>query len=313
MLWSEVQVMDVTTVEAGATGPFLDPDCLELVLCGRGSVRFNLDGTYEVALLAGQMMLVAPKDTPVCSTAGRHGAELIRIRVLPDAVRGRIPSRRPGLERPGDRWARHRAPGRGLLDIGEINASKGMGIPTARNVDHIALTVPDLESACRFFVTHLGATLLYVEGPISRGKWMREHLNVHRDATCHLALLRMGPTCNLELFEYQSPDQDTAHPRNSDIGGHHLALYVDDIDAAFAYLQTVEGVVCQGTPQFISEGPIAGSRWVYFTTPWGLQMELCSPGHHMPYEQRAVARRYGPHPGPWSAGDAAAGRREVSG
>jgi hypothetical protein len=123
MLWSEVQVMDVTTVEAGATGPFLDPDCLELVLCGRGSVRFNLDGTYEVALLAGQMMLVAPKDTPVCSTAGRHGAELIRIRVLPDAVRGRIPSRRPGLERPGDRWARHRAPGRGLLDIGEINAS----------------------------------------------------------------------------------------------------------------------------------------------------------------------------------------------
>lgn len=198
------------------------------------------------------------------------------------------------------------------MNIDEINALRGEGIPTARNVDHVALTVPDLESASRFFVAHLGASLLYAEGPIKRGQWMREHLNVHPDASCRVALLRWGPTCNLELFEYRSPDQNTAYPRNSDLGGHHLALRVDDIDAAYTYLRTVDGVSCQGTPQLIDDGPIAGSRWLYFTTPWGLQLELSSPGARMPYEQSVAARRYGPHPGAWSDGDAASGDPEVS-
>lgn len=113
------------------------------------------------------------------------------------------------------------------MNVEEINAAKGAGVLTARNVDHVALTVPDLESACRFFVTHLGATLLYVEGPISRGEWMREHLNVHAAATCRVALLRMGPTCNLELFEYQSPDQNTVHPRISAPAGDNRAARPD--------------------------------------------------------------------------------------
>lgn len=99
MLWSEVQVMDVTAVEAGGTGPFLDPDCLELVLCSRGTMSFRVDETCEVVLLAGQLMLVAPASAAV-ATAGGHGAELIRIRILPDAVRRRVPARRPGLTRP---------------------------------------------------------------------------------------------------------------------------------------------------------------------------------------------------------------------
>lgn len=186
------------------------------------------------------------------------------------------------------------------MNIDEINSHKGDGIPSARNVDHVAFTVPDLESACRFFVSHLGAVLLYVEGPIRRGEWMRERLNVHAAASCRVALLRMGPTFNLELFEYHSPDQNTGMPRNSDIGGHHLALHVDDIDAAFAYLRKLEGVTCQGAPELIEEGPIAGSRWLYFTTPWGLQMELCSPASRLPYEDGVAARRYGPHRGSWS-------------
>ena len=40
-----------------------------------------------------------------------------------------------------------------------------------------------------------------------------------------------------EVFHYESPDQRYAVPRNSDIGGHHVGLYVDDIDAAIAHLK----------------------------------------------------------------------------
>jgi len=43
----------------------------------------------------------------------------------------------------------------------------GRGIPGTRNMDHVGLTVPDLEQAVRFFVDVLGADELFrfAEGP----------------------------------------------------------------------------------------------------------------------------------------------------
>ena len=37
---------------------------------------------------------------------------------------------------------------------------------------------------------------------------------------------------NIELFSYQSPDQKVVQPKNSDIGGYHIAFYVNDVEAA---------------------------------------------------------------------------------
>ena len=54
------------------------------------------------------------------------------------------------------------------------------GIPTARNVDHVAYTVADLERAVAFFVDVLGGELVYREGPIAReDDWMAKRLDVH--------------------------------------------------------------------------------------------------------------------------------------
>lgn len=181
----------------------------------------------------------------------------------------------------------------------EVNRRRGCGIPTARNVDHVAITVPDLDQAVRFFVDAIGASLLYVEGPIARGTWMREHLNVDPAASCRIAMLRLGPTANLELFEYHAPDQHRQVPRNSDVGGHHLAFHVDDIDAAFEYVRNLPGVSCQGEPKTIADGPLTGSRWVYFTTQWGLQLELTAPPPELPYHRGTPERRFGPYPGTW--------------
>ncbi|WP_338603924.1 VOC family protein [Saccharopolyspora sp. SCSIO 74807] len=174
----------------------------------------------------------------------------------------------------------------------------GSGIPGARNVDHVAFTVPDLRRAVDFFVDVLGAETIYWEGPVQdlAGDWMTRKLNVHERATARIAMLRLGPTTNLELFEYTAPDQQRRIPENSDHGGHHLAIYVDDVDVAAEYLRNQPGVRLQGEPETIEEGPLAGNRWMYFTAPWGMQLEVVDMPAGMPYEQRTAARKYGPAP-----------------
>ncbi len=154
-----------------------------------------------------------------------------------------------------------------------------MSLPGLRRLDHIGFTVPDLEEATRFLVDVLGCEYLYSLGPFRSGDdWMAEHLNVHpRAEVRENRFFRCGDQAVFEVFDYAAPDQATRLPRNSDIGGHHVALYVDDLDAAVGYLRE-RGVQVLGEPT-PSKGPAEGNRWVYFLSPWGMQFELvCYPG-----------------------------------
>jgi catechol 2,3-dioxygenase-like lactoylglutathione lyase family enzyme len=172
------------------------------------------------------------------------------------------------------------------------------GIPTARNVEHVAFSVPDLDEAIAFFVDVLGADLLYRIGPFSDpdGDWMVVQLDVHPRASCDVAHLRLGPTQNVELFQWQAPDQATTAPKASDVGAAHLAFFVDDIEAAAEYLAAQPGVRVQGEIQLIEEGPSAGYRWLAFQSPWGLQLEIVTRPDRLPYEDTAPARFHGPEP-----------------
>ena len=151
-----------------------------------------------------------------------------------------------------------------------------MGLPGLRRLDHVGFTVPDLDEAHRFLVDVLGCEYLYSLGPFEdAGDWMAEHLNVHPRATVpENRFYRLGDQAVLEVFSYTSPDQWPVVPRNSDIGGHHVALYVDDLDAAVAHLGE-HGVRVLGGPT-ASRGHHEGQRWVYFLAPWGMQFELVS-------------------------------------
>jgi glyoxylase I family protein len=120
-----------------------------------------------------------------------------------------------------------------------------MALPGMTGVDHIGFTVPDLDEARAFLVDVLGCEYLYSLGPFI-----------------------------FEVFHYEAPDQNPVPPRNSDIGGHHVALYVDDLDAAVAYLRE-QGVRVLGEPT-ASKGAHEGQRWIYFLAPWGMQFELVS-------------------------------------
>jgi catechol 2,3-dioxygenase-like lactoylglutathione lyase family enzyme len=166
-------------------------------------------------------------------------------------------------------------------------------LPGLRNVDHLGYTVADLDAAVGFFVAVLGAELLYRTEPVATGAGgLGVALGVPATGTVEHAALRLGPTDNIELYRYQIPGAAQRPPRNSDVGGRHLALYVDDVDAAAEYLAGHPGVQVLGGPETIEDGPIAGDRWVYVRTPIGLYLEVVHmPDGALPYETGTSARR----------------------
>ena len=159
-------------------------------------------------------------------------------------------------------------------------------LPGMRGVNHIGLTVPDLAQAETFFTDVLGCQRALGFGPFrdDKGSFMQDVLDVDPRAVIEeIVMLRCEFGSNIELFHYTAPDQKTVTVRNSDIGGHHIAIYVDDIDAAAAYLKD-KGVKTNMGPIPVSEGPAAGQSILYFSAPWGLQMEAISFPKGMAYE-----------------------------
>ena len=162
-------------------------------------------------------------------------------------------------------------------------------IPGLRGHDHTGITVPDVKAATAFFTDVLGCAHAMSFGPFmdDKGTFMQDAVNVNPRAVIdEISMVRCGYGSNIELFQYKSPDQATAMPKNSDYGGHHIALYVDDIAKAAEYLRSKNVKTMQG-PIPVNEGPAAGQSILYFLTPWGMQMELISYPKGMAYEKNA--------------------------
>lgn len=159
-----------------------------------------------------------------------------------------------------------------------------MAIPGLRGTDHIGFTVPDLEQAHDFFVDVIGCEFFFELGPFeSDGHWMSEHVNVDDRARFRNRHYRLGNGSNFEIFEYEAPDRNETQPLNSDVGGFHLAFYVDDLDAAVDYLKSKGVKVLEGP--VASSGANEGQRWIYFLSPWGMQFEMLSFPNGKAYQQ----------------------------
>jgi catechol 2,3-dioxygenase-like lactoylglutathione lyase family enzyme len=158
-----------------------------------------------------------------------------------------------------------------------MTTSPSSGLPGLRGTEHVGFTVPDLEEATRFFVD-----------------WMATHLNVDpRTIMRKLRFFRCKFGPNFEIFQYEAPGQKLEPPKNSDVGGHHLAFYVDDMDAAVAYLKS-KGVRLLGEATLRTTGPNAGQHWIYFLAPWGMQFELVSFPNGKGYEKTTPLRLWHP-------------------
>lgn len=156
------------------------------------------------------------------------------------------------------------------------------GIPGLSHVDHVGLTVPDLDAAVAFYCDAFGGTELYRLGPFDAADlprmedgrdWTEAHVNV-AGARLTIAMLHIAPNLMLELFRYEKPaDARTEPPRNCDFGGHHIAFKVDDLEAAKSYLAE-KGCRVMAGPIVMDDGPCAGLKVNYVLDPWGNQLEL---------------------------------------
>ena len=148
-------------------------------------------------------------------------------------------------------------------------------------VDHVSWTVPDLDAAISFYTEAFGASVLYRIGPIdaadipqdAQGRdWMETHIGV-KGARLTLAMLQLAPNLKFQLVQYDKPaDRRQTLPRNCDRGGHHVAMLVEDVDAAAAWLAQRGCEVLETIA--MDAGPLAGKKNVYVRDPWGHQLEL---------------------------------------
>jgi len=149
----------------------------------------------------------------------------------------------------------------------------------------VAVTVPNINEATSFFEKILGCEKIFRVGPYPQVGAFGKMLDVPEDTELvGFQLMRCGFGSNLEIFEYSHPRANKNYPSNQDVGGHHLAFYVGDIDAEIEKLKTAGIQVLGEEANVNANGPNGGSRWIYFKTPWGMTLELVSYPEGMNYE-----------------------------
>jgi len=162
-----------------------------------------------------------------------------------------------------------------------------------RGINHIGLTVPDLDQATEFLRNAFDAKFVYdgltTHDAPRKGADTERQLGLSSGTMIiKQRLLRIGNGVNLELFEIVSEKQ--SRPVGlQDIGWNHISFYVDDINYAVQKVKAAGG-------QFLSEihgnsrhEDTEGNASVYFLAPWGSLIELQSipNGYYYPQDSEA--------------------------
>lgn len=168
-----------------------------------------------------------------------------------------------------------------------------------RGIDHIGITVPDIQAATAFLSAALGAELIYEsvgledESPDEQAQQKTLNL-VPGTVVKAVRMLKLHHGPGIELFQMQGPSQREPL-RPNDFGLQHFAVYSDDVDAALARFSDAGGEVFTqpqplGFPTEVGDGNV----FCYGRTPWGTIIEFISTPSPMPYEQETPLRRWKP-------------------
>ena len=124
---------------------------------------------------------------------------------------------------------------------------------------HVGLSVPDLDAAKRFFCDVLGCDLV-AEKPDYPAAFVSDG-----------AIL-------LTLWQVADPQTATPFDRRANVGLHHLALKVADIESLqtlHAKLSETEGIAMEFAPEPISAG--AATHHFICAMPGGIRIEFATP------------------------------------
>ena len=168
-----------------------------------------------------------------------------------------------------------------------------------RAIDHVGVTVPDIEAAARFFADALGAEPLYEMAPTQpatdeNARLEQAQLGTRPGTRWRQALMmRLGDGPCIELFDYEDPNRRPA-VTPTDLGVQHFAIYVDDIDAVRGRMVAAGATALDGPSPL--NGPEAGdgNKWLYVQAPWGGVIELVTDPSSQPWEQTTSLRRWKP-------------------
>jgi len=138
------------------------------------------------------------------------------------------------------------------------------------NCDHAAYVVSSLPDALLFWVECMGAKV--VRTATARGVALANITGVPEGAEADTAMIEIAGQ-RIELLEYRgvSPSGNRVH-RPFDAGAMHVALNVDDVNAALSAVGKY-GYRSQGTPH---KGT-SGATLIYVVGPDGATIEFMQP------------------------------------
>jgi catechol 2,3-dioxygenase-like lactoylglutathione lyase family enzyme len=137
-------------------------------------------------------------------------------------------------------------------------------------VQHIAITVSNMERSLAFYKDLLDSEVLYQMQRTGAGI---EKIVGVPGAKLKVAMLQ-APNTEVELLEYVKPRGRAFDLENNDVGRMHFCLQVENMDEAYASL-CEKGVRFVNPPVKVTKGRTKGWIVAYLLDPDGLSIELC--------------------------------------
>ncbi len=147
-----------------------------------------------------------------------------------------------------------------------------------REIDHIGITVPNVNEASKFLVKAFDAEILYDVQPENaepmEGKETEQQLGVPKGAKIvHMRLVQIGESDTIELFQFENTNQKDSIALN-DFGLTHFAVYVDNIAKAAQQFEKAGGVLLSEIHGLANVEEGKNNKGVYGKSPWGSLIEL---------------------------------------
>jgi catechol 2,3-dioxygenase-like lactoylglutathione lyase family enzyme len=156
---------------------------------------------------------------------------------------------------------------------------------------HVGITVKDLDASIRFYHDLLGLEFYNEPTPWFSGPELEKGVGVP-GAELRQVTFWVGEHSTVELLEYRNPAQQATRPvTNNRLGAAHVCFRVEDVWATKAELEG-KGVEFYSDVNVVDEGPLAGWRWVYFSDPDGLALELVQIDYYPEEERKRAIAEY---------------------
>ncbi|PZO79522.1 MAG: glyoxalase [Mesorhizobium amorphae] len=164
-----------------------------------------------------------------------------------------------------------------------------------RGINHIGLTVPDLDVASRFLEKGLGARWCYDgltrDDPPREGAEVERQLGLPKGARIvRQRLMRIGNGANLEIFEVETASP-AAPPALSDRGWNHISVFCDDIESALERITDAGAKPLSEMHGNSRHEDTPGNASVYVVPPWGglVELQAIPGGNYYPDDSEAEA------------------------